>query len=445
MLIAIAESVAATAGEEADQALARRLLASEAAALLGRLRRLEPLVFVESAVPAAMPPRCTLAAIDRHLAGALRPIRRGLRDFLRWLNDGHGREAPASEGQRRLGVLRMRALAGLADYDIFTDAITQRSERRNGVWLAGLDAVARDALALSGDYYRIPHLVCYLDRGRGAAIRRLRTRLPSGAANPVAVIRVPRERMLGSAVASSLLHEVGHQASALLELMPSVQPMLRAMQLGRADDRAAWQLFERWIGEILADLWSVGQVGIAATVGLIGVLSVPVPFVFRFSPADPHPCPWVRVLLSAALGNALHPDPQWQVVARSWRTLYPLGSAPTPAAAMLVRLEALLPTFAALLVSHRPPRLRGASLRQVLATREKTPAHLAASFEQIRSRPRELFRQRPARALAILGQARAHGRIDVRREGDLLDRLLNHWALAQTRADDGRHCGAPAA
>jgi hypothetical protein len=52
-------------------------------------------------------------------------------------------------------------------------------------------------------------MVCYLDRGHGAAIRRARTRLPGGKSNPVAVIRVPRERMISHGIASSLIHEVG--------------------------------------------------------------------------------------------------------------------------------------------------------------------------------------------------------------------------------------------
>ena len=37
--------------------------------------------------------------------------------------------------------------------------------------------------------------------------------------NPVAIIRVPRERMVGHGIASSLVHEVGHQGAALLGLV----------------------------------------------------------------------------------------------------------------------------------------------------------------------------------------------------------------------------------
>ena len=77
-------------------------------------------------------------------------------------------------------------------------------------------------------------MVCYLARGPGAAIRRARTRLPGGGDNPVAIIRMPRERMIGSGIASSLVHEVGHQGAALLDLVPSLRARLGAVRVRRA-------------------------------------------------------------------------------------------------------------------------------------------------------------------------------------------------------------------
>ena len=71
----------------------------------------------------------------------------------------------------------------------------------------------------------------------GAAIRRARTRLPGGGENPVAIVRVPRERMVGTGIASSLVHEVGHQAAALLDLVNSLRPILKGLQRGTAASR----------------------------------------------------------------------------------------------------------------------------------------------------------------------------------------------------------------
>ena len=98
--------------------------------------------------------------------------------------------------------------------------------------------------------------------------------------NPVAIIRVPRERMVGSGIASSLVHEVGHQAAALLDLLPSLRLVLQGLQKTAGGERVAWQLWERWISEVVADFWSVARVGISATMGLIGVVSLPRPLSF---------------------------------------------------------------------------------------------------------------------------------------------------------------------
>ena len=178
---------------------------------------------------------------------------------------------------------------------------------RSGCGFPGSTDVAEDALELPG-YYEAPPLACYLDRGPGAAIRRARTRLPGGGENPVAIIRVPRERMIGSAIASSLVHEVGHQAAALLDLVPSLRSALRRVGR-RADNKDVWNVFDRWISEIVADFWAMARLGIGATHGLMAVVSLPRTFMFRVKANDPHPSPWIRVKLELCHGPGPLPRP----------------------------------------------------------------------------------------------------------------------------------------
>jgi hypothetical protein len=152
-------------------------------------------------------------------------------------------------------------------------------------------------------------VICSLHRSLGGAIRRARTRQPGGGDNPVALIRIPRERMIGYGIASSLGHKVGHQAAALPRLVESLKTQLRSIRQ-RTGLRRAWDLWDRWISEIVADFWALSRIGIGSTLGLIGLVSLPRGFVFRPSHDDPHPMPWVRVLLSCAIGDRLYPDPQ---------------------------------------------------------------------------------------------------------------------------------------
>jgi hypothetical protein len=408
------------------------MLAREARALLTRLGRVKPFALTETMVPAAALARPALTAIERYLAGGRRELRARVHAYLRWLRTPEGSRATPEALQRRFTFLRLRFNAVLTQFDIFADVLSQRSEHESGVWLSGLDVVAADALALPGGFYAPPPVICYLDRGHGAAIRRERTRLPGGGQNPVAIVRVPRERMVGSGIASSLVHEVGHQAAALLGLVPSLQPVLRARGRGGDPDAPAWQLWERWTSEIVADFWSVARVGVTSTLGLIGVVSLPRVFVFRLTPGDPHPIPWVRVRLSCAMGRAIYPHRQWDVLAQLWESFYPRTTLDAPSRALLTRLDATMPEFVDLLVTHRPPALRGKALGEVMDLDARRPGRLEALRRAWGAVPARIRTTPPSLALAVIGQARAWGRMSPEEESRMLADLLQYWALRTT-------------
>ena len=412
--------------------LACRVLEQEARALLTRLALVRPFALHETMVPAASVPIPAQAAIESFLAAGRRHLAQLVQGFIRWIRSPEGRQVPASDAQRKFTFLRLRFNAVLTQFDIFSAVMTQRSENETGVWLAGLDVASADALSLPGDYYKAPPVVCHLDRGHGAAIRRARTRLPGGGENPVAVIRIPRERMVGSGIASSLVHEVGHQAAALLDLISSVRPVLHGMQSSSGPQRIAWQFWERWISEILADFWSVAKVGVASTMGLMGVVSLPRVFVFRVDLDDPHPAPWIRVMLSCAMGRALYPHPQWDTLARLWESFYPLEGLDPERRQIFAALLDTMPAFVNLLVTHRPKRLRGKSLREALMVEERQPSQLATIYQAWRGSSAAMRATPPTLAFAVIGQARADGKIAPEQESSTVARLLTDWALRST-------------
>jgi len=417
------------------------MLEQEARSLRARLQRLRPFALIEPMLPAAalLPPAQT--AIESLLASGRRRLHVMVRAYLRWLNGSARHTSSDAEAQRRFTVLRLRFNTTLTQFDMFNDVISQRSEHDNGVWLSGLDTVAADALALGGNYYEAPPLICYLDRGPGAAIRRARTRLPGGGENPVAIIRVPRERMVGSGIASSLVHEVGHQGAALLDLVNSLRPLLQAMQHGGRGPAQVWQLWERWISEIVADFWSLLRVGVVATLGLMGVVSLPRAFVFRLNVDDPHPTPWIRVKLSCAMGQAVYPHPQWRRLERLWEAYYPLEGMEGPLRGLMEQLQASMPALVGLMARHRPAALRGRTLPQVMDVRARQPARLELLYRFWNKMPDRMYRAAPSLVFAVLGQARADGRLEPEDEAELLARLLTHWALRAT-LDTAALCGA---
>jgi hypothetical protein len=416
------------------------LLAEETRALLARLALVKPFVLQETAVAAAALSPAALSGIEEFLLTGRRDVRRRAEDYLRWLH-GPGAAAPPAEQQRRFWTLRIAFQNTLSQFDFFSEVITQRSETDNGVLLSGLDVAAAEALRLPGGPPGGPPVVCALHRGLGGAIRRIRTRLPGGGESPVAVIRIPRERMVGFGVASSLVHEVGHQGAALLGLVESLRADLSRRPPGPGH-RAAWRRWDHWISEIVADYWSIARIGIGSTLGLIALVSLPPAVVFRPSDNDPHPTPWIRVLLSCAIGDRLYPDPQWRRLAELWRALYPIEDAAPPLARALADLEATMPALVTTLVDHRPAALRGRRLGAVLANPEVRPDALLRHFRAWGPDPERMATVPPTLAFAVIGQARAAGLLSPELEAWLLRRLIIGWAvistLATARAAAGR-------
>ena len=408
------------------------LLEQEARALLTRLDRVKPFALQETMVPAAGLLPVSQIAIERHLLRDRRALRHQVLEYVAWLR-GSGRLASPVDMQRRFSVLKLRFNAALSQLDLFSEVISQRSEHELGVWLSGLDVAAQDALALPERFFEAPPIICYLHRGLGGAIRRARTRLPGGGENPVAVIRIPRERMIGYGIASSLVHEVGHQGAALLGLVESLRPVLQeARKQAPPHERLAWELWERWISEIVADFWAIAKVGIASSLGLIGIVSLPRSFVFRVSLEDPHPFPFIRVDLSCAVGNALYPHRQWSTLAAVWESFYPPADLAEPVAGTLASLRATMPRFVSLLVRHRPPALRGGALGEVIRIPDRSPEQLLVHWERWRGAPRLMRQAPPTLAFAVFGRARVSGRLSPEEENRLLGTLITYWALRST-------------
>jgi hypothetical protein len=403
---------------------ARDAVIYEAEALLTRLDRIQPFAMqTPMVVAAALSPEAQIE-IERFLARGRRELRSAARSFVRWAREG---DPTPRELQQRFVTLRLIFNRAFNHFDMFADALSQRAQHNFGIWIGGLDALAQDALRTPRRHYDAPPVVTYLDRGLGAAIRRARTRLPGGGSNPVSIIRLPRERMVGSGIGSSLVHEVGHQVAALLGLIPSLRAALHDRQRAEPGEAPLWGLWERWISELVADFWSVAKLGIGSTIGLMQVVALPRAFVFRIHPTDPHPAPWIRVKASCAMGNALFPHPQWAALGRLWESYYPPG----PDVPTVVRaLDARAPAFAALLAAHRPASLGGLSLRGALQPEDRVPARLQALYRRWSGDAGVIAAAPPTLAMAVLGQAKFDGELSPIVEGELHSKLLQAWALA---------------
>lgn len=408
---------------------ALRLIDQEVLGLIHRLQMVKPFSIHETMVPAAMPRGQSLALIDTYLLQGRRRLLESAQKFRLWLKSRRALSARPESVYRRFVFLRLQATAALTQFDVFSDAITQRSEAETGVLLRGMDVLAEDALRLQAPPFEAPALLCYLDRGIGAAIRRARTRLPGGGENPVAIIRVPRERMVGLGIASSLVHEVGHQGAALLDLVPMLRKGMEPMLSAPAGEINPWLSWHRWISEIVADLWSVARVGLSSSLGLINVVSLPRPFVFRANTEDPHPTPWLRVLLSLEMGRQLYPHEEWHRLKALWVQMYPLNRQDVRDRDLILQLARHVPLFVRWMLRQRIAAAGQRSLRDVLYDPAIAPDALHEKLELWNRSHRFVDGLRPCQVFALVGYARlVRGRTPVP-ETRNLHRLLLRWAL----------------
>jgi len=159
------------------------------------------------------------------------------------------------------------------------------------------------------------------------------------------------------------------------------------------------------------------------------LVSLPRGFVFRPSQDDPHPMPWVRVLLSCALGDRLYPDPQWEQLAATWQAMYPIVGIRPQLSALISELRTTMPDLVSVLVEHRSARLRGWPLGEVLHNPGLYRGPLLQRFSAWEADPGRMAMEPPTMAFAVLGQARASGRLSPERESRLLRRLIASWAV----------------
>lgn len=409
-----------------------QFLVNESLALLNRLSLVQPFALNTPMVQAAALSADAQDRINAHLNRIRGEISGRIRAYLESLRNNPTPYASPADAQADFVLLKLRFNNLLDQLDMFADVLLQRAEHNTGTWVSGLDVLANDTLHLPGGHYTSPPVICFLQRGHGAAIRRARTRLPGGDENPVGIIQVPRERMIGSGIASSLIHEVGHQGSELLGLTTSLKAELQERTDG-AKEPLPWELFTRWLNEILSDFWAMAHIGVTATYGLMSVVSLPSYFVFRIAVDAPHPFPWIRVKTSIAFGRLLFPDPQWDALDEQWAKLYPRDDLPEPKRVLIRQLEETLPQFVDLVVRHQPPTVPGRSLLSLFPYGDRQPAQLRQLYARWRAKPALFPTAAPSLVFAVVGQAKADGRLSARDESRLLMRLLTQWALDRSR------------
>jgi hypothetical protein len=323
-----------------------------------------------------------------------------------------------------LGDIELELSRAYTFFDTYMDVLTQRYSTRLGPLLAGCDVLAWHGMRRDHPALRIvePPLV-FCDRGFGASIIRESVRLPDGTPNPIPLIQIPYSRLKEKCNLTSVLHEVGHQALMRLGLVSALPKALRAALARAGASPLTRDMFALWSSEIGPDFWTFCTSGMAAAAGLREILALPPSHVFRVSWTDPHPPPYLRVLLSFEWCRQQWGRGDWDAWRREWTALYPLEGATGEARTILAEGVTHLPTVARTLFATRFRTLDGRRLPDLFRLSDLSPPALAAVAAGLDAGTLRLTGVSPPTQLAVFRFIRERSRISEER----LDGIMSGW------------------
>jgi hypothetical protein len=118
---------------------------------------------------------------------------------------------------------------------------------------------------------------------------------------PISIISLPFYHITSIWTFCSIYHEVGHLIDQDLNLQKALlSPLERCLSARKIDQKRIGQ-WMRWLREMIADTFGTLFGGPAFTHILMNLLTLPHHEVTTIDPINPHPAPYVRVCLQAAL------------------------------------------------------------------------------------------------------------------------------------------------
>jgi hypothetical protein len=210
--------------------------------------------------------------------------------------------------------------------DFYTDAVNTRTNPEVAALLRACDVMAERSMAqvLEPLGKTTPPVLTYREPGDGASILKAGLRLwDGGTFSAVAAVKIVFHNLFRP---TALVHEAGHQGACITGWNDELAEALEKGGLPGAPRDVA-RVWGSWASEIAADTFAFAHTGYAAVVGLCDVLSGEEAAVFQLRPGDPHPIPYVRVLLGTEMCTRFFGAGPWDDLASAWTRSYPLENA----------------------------------------------------------------------------------------------------------------------
>jgi hypothetical protein len=283
--------------------------------------------------------------------------------------------------RRQLLAFRTRYLRVETTLEFFAHAINTRTQPKLAGYLRACDTLAYRAMAQLLDQFGKPTPVAltYIDQGLGASILKAGLRLWDGTSlNPVAAIKITRHNLMRP---TALIHEAGHQAAHIVGWTGELASKLETGLAGAAD--GVGEAWASWASEIAADAFAFVHTGYASVAALHDVLAGDDSLVFRFSPGDPHPISYIRVLLGVEMCRQFYGGGPWDDLAQAWTELYAVSRARATTGALLRSSLPLLPRIAQLTLREPMRAFDGRPLSALINPERVKPETLRAMEQEL--------------------------------------------------------------
>lgn len=277
--------------------------------------------------------------------------------------------------QQQLLEFRQRYLQTETLLDFYADAINTRTNPTTATLLRACDVLARRSMSELLDKLGLttPPVLTYIDKGLGASILKAGLRLWDGRTESLtAAIKIVRHNLYRP---TALIHEAGHQVAHAIGWSEELASALES-ELSRVSPQLA-RMWASWASEITADAYAFVHTGYASVAGLHDVVAGGSAISFRYTPGDPHPISYLRVLLGAEMCRQCFGQGAWDDLAHVWSQSNDLELARSGVRELLQQSLPLLPLVAELSLMKPMQAFRGTPLVTLINPRRVSPDALA--------------------------------------------------------------------
>lgn len=340
------------------------------------------------------------------------------------------RKLNAALGQIELDMSRVYTF-----FDTYMDVLTQRRSGELGPVLAGCDVLAYQAMRREHPTLTaIEAPLVFCDRGFGAAIVRESVTFPDGTPNPMPLIQIPYSRLREKCNLTSVLHEAGHQSLTRLQLVRALPAAFRTALERAGAPKPVCDLYALWAFEIGPDFWGFCLCGAAQAAAMRDLFAMPPTHALRLSVTDPHPPPYLRVLLTFDWCRRAFGRGRWDEWEREWEQLYPLtGGITSEARRLLQSARRFVPVVGDALFNHRFRELENRALVDLFDLTAVSPAEVRRVAAGAASGVLNLRGLTPCAQLAVFGEIKQMRAMSEERLDEVMTAWLRHLGERRPR------------